>query len=176
MRHMRCKTNIVKLIYCAVFALIFSFFIEMNNTAFADDDIDVIINGEQIYFDVQPCIMEGRTMVPMRKIFEELGSTVEWVPDANLIIATKDTNIIAMEIGVNTISITDIKDGQTIEVNLDVPPVIIEDRTLVPLRAVAEVFGYEVIWDDESRTVIINSGNNLQVDGIGIENDTGNNV
>ena len=159
MRHMYCKIDIAKFIYCVVFALLLSFFLGMNNTAFADDDIDVIIDGEHIYFDVQPCIMEDRTMVPMRKIFEELGSTVEWVSDANLIIATKDINIIAMEIGVNTISITDIKDGQTIEVNLDVPPVIIEDRTLVPLRAVAEVFGYEVIWDDESHTVIINSGN-----------------
>lgn len=125
--------------------------------SFADSGVNVIINGNKTEFDVPPKIINNRTMVPMRKIFETLGANVEWVSEAQLIIATKGIKIIAMEIGQNSFSITDITTGVTETVELDVPPQIVDSRTLVPVRAISEALDMNVGWEAETQTVIINN-------------------
>jgi len=111
--------------------------------------IKVLLNGTEIAFDQPPIIEEGRTLVPMRAIFEAMGATVDWNGDTRTVTGTKDDIVVMMQIGNNVIT----KNGQ--EIMLDVPPQIVNDRTLVPVRAVAESFNAQVDWNGETRTVII---------------------
>ncbi len=111
--------------------------------------VKVLLNGKEVEFDVHPQIINDRTMVPMRAIFEELGATVEWDGETQTVTSVKDETVINLTIGVPAIII----DG--VEKALDVAPVIIDGRTLVPVRAVSEAFKLSVDWDGEIKTVII---------------------
>ena len=124
--------------------------------AFPERVVTVTINGEVIGFDEPARLINERTMVPMRKIYESLGATVQWVDEAQLIIATFKTSIIAMEIGKKSFDITELLTGETKIVELDVPPQVVGvGTTLVPVRAISEALGKKVDWDDKTSTVII---------------------
>lgn len=115
--------------------------------------IAVIVNGNKIEFDVEPQIIDGRTMVPVRGIFEALNAVVDWDGSTQTVIAKKDNTII--KITINELSFkknNELKD-------LDVPAQIINGRTLVPVRAIGESFDCTVDWDGSGVTkkVIINS-------------------
>ena len=126
-----------------------------------DDSIKVTLNGEYIAFaDQQPVIIDGRTLVPLRGVMETMGKHVEW---------NGETRGIAVSDGLTTVKLTVDSDTMYVEkadsvtgqltdnetVFLDVPPTIINDRTCLPIRAVAESFGASVDWDDNTRTVVI---------------------
>lgn len=116
---------------------------------YADDGITVTLNGDKIEFDVQPQLINDRTMVPLRKIFEAMGAYVDWYGDTQTVVATKDDKVITAKIDDTKLYIND-------EVKiLDVPPMIIDGRTLVPARFVAESFGANVDWDGATQTVVI---------------------
>lgn len=136
-----------------VFVLISSF-----QSVYAREDLTVTINGYKVQFDVPPQIINGRTMVPMRKIFEALGANVDWVAEKNLVIATYKTSIITMPIGENSFSVTDVLTNETLMVELDVAPMITDGRTLVPVRAVSEALEKKVNWNGDTRTVSITDG------------------
>jgi len=142
------------------FSLLISVLILLSGfSVFAEQDVTVIIDNKKIEFDVPPTIIEGRTLVPMRKIFEELGAKVNWVESAQAIISTYKSSVIAMEIGKNSMSVTELLTGETKEVALDVPSQLIDSRTLVPVRAISEALGKTVGWDDATWTVTITSEN-----------------
>ncbi len=123
-----------------------------SSAAFAEaKDVTVTLDGKDIVFDVAPQIMEDRTMVPLRAIFEALGVTVEWDEPTRTITSFKDDTIVIMQIDNNIL----FKGEEKIE--LDVAPVIVNDRTLVPLRAVSESFGLNVEWNEETYAVTITS-------------------
>lgn len=117
----------------------------------ANDVISVILDGEPLEFDIQPQIINGRTMVPMRKIFEDLGATVEWENSTQKITAKKQDKIVVMQINSNVLSV----DGNII--TLDVPPQLVGGRTLVPVRAVAESFDIHVLWDEIYNNVVLST-------------------
>lgn len=112
-------------------------------------DIKVLLNGEQLYFDQPPIIKEDRTLVPLRAIFEALGANVDWNQDTQTVTANKDEINISMTIGSNTMQ----KNNSSI--TLDVSAQIVNDRTLVPARAIAEAFGCNVEWNGDEQTVTI---------------------
>ena len=124
----------------------------LSMPVFADDVITVLVNGEQVTFtDVAPYIEEGRTLVPMRTIFETLGAVVEWDGETKTIISYDP---------VSNVSITMQADSKTMFINeepveLDVPATIVGDRTVVPLRAIAEGMNSNVGWDQDTKTVTI---------------------
>lgn len=119
------------------------------------EGITVMLDSEPVSFDVEPIICEERVLVPMRKIFNELGAEVEWLAETKTIIATRGSEIIAMQVGSDVLICKDIKDDTTDIFQLDLPPQIIDGRTLVPLRAVSEALHCEVFWNDEAKTVYI---------------------
>ena len=123
-----------------------------NNT---QQDISVEINGQKIDFDVPPQIINDRTMVPMRKIFETLGAKVEWLGETRQILAVKGENAIVMQIDAPVILKNSFRDGNEERIELDVAPVIIDARTLVPVRAVSESLNATVQWSGDTRTVSI---------------------
>ena len=118
-------------------------------TALAEDDIKVYLNHDEVTFAQTPILQDGRTLVPMRAIFENLGAVVEWEGASETIKATKDSDVIIIVVGSDKAYVN----GETKE--LDVPANIINDRTLVPLRFVSEALNYSVDWNGETRSVHI---------------------
>ena len=126
----------------------------------APQTIKVQLNGEMINFTdsagntVNPQIINDRTMVPMRKIFEELGSTVDWEEETQKVTAKKDGIEIGLQIENEKATIKN-ESGEITEITLDSVPVVVDDRTLVPVRFIAESLHKKVDWDAQNRTVII---------------------
>ena len=120
---------------------------------FAENDISVILNGNAIGFDVPPQIINERTMVPLRAIFEALGASVDWNGDTRTVTSEKDGTTISLTIDSSTMYVN----GNAVA--LDSPGCIIDGRTLVPVRAISEAYGTEVGWDGNTRTVSIKSNN-----------------
>lgn len=118
-----------------------------------DNDIKVMLNGEYIDFDVKPQMINDRTMVPFRAIFEAMGAKVEWNNELRQAIGEKDGKKVSMIIDSNEIVIS--KNGKEETIQIDQPPVIVDGRTLVPTRFVAQAFDKIVAWDDSEKTVII---------------------
>lgn len=112
-------------------------------------DIKVLLDGRKLSFEVQPQIIGDRTMVPLRTIFEELGADVDWNGEKQTVTAKTDDTEIVMTIGSRIMTVN------SRIITLDVPPQIVDDFTLVPVRAVSESFGADVDWDQDSYTVII---------------------
>lgn len=122
----------------------------------ANPEITVTLDGKILDFDVPPQIINDRTMVPVRKIFEKLNMTVEWNEDEQAVYAYKLGVFLKLPINSNTIY------RNMVEQVTDVPAQIVYDRTLVPLRAVSELVGSDVIWDEKTNTVYINTTDNIQ--------------
>lgn len=113
------------------------------------DDIKVTLNGNAITFDQPPVIKDDRTLVPVRAIFEALGAEVRWDGDTQTVLSQKGATLVQLKIGSNIMTVN----GR--DIALDVPAQIINDRTLVPVRAIAEAYGCSVDWDGATKTVII---------------------
>lgn len=128
--------------------------LSVSSVVYADNDITVKLDGKTLEFDVQPQLIGGRTMVPLRVIFESLGAVVEWDNDTSTVIAYNEFYFVKATIGNNTM----IVNGK--EKQMDVPPMTVNDRTLVPARFVAEAFNCNVEWDGNTKTVYITSGYN----------------
>ncbi len=120
--------------------------------AMAADEVSVYLFGEKLSFDVPAQIINGRTMVPMRKIFEELGATVDWDNDTRTVTSVREDKTIILTIDSYTMHVN----GEA--VTLDTAPCIIDGRTLVPARAVSESFDLKVDWDGTTRSVLITDG------------------
>lgn len=121
-----------------------------------DDEITVIIDNEKVEFDVKPMLINDRTMVPMRAIFEKLGAFVQWDDETQTAFGTDGNILIAFQID-NTLMSKSRINGQNETITLDVPAQLINDRTLVPIRAISEAFECKVDWIDETQTVVITS-------------------
>lgn len=115
--------------------------------------IKATIDGEPVQFrDVHPMMMNGRVMVPLRGIFEEMGATVRWDPMTRNVTAEVPGSTVRLSIGNRQAWV----DGS--EVSLDAPPTIVRGRTMVPLRFISESLGNEVYWAESTRTVEIATG------------------
>lgn len=114
--------------------------------------IRVLVDGSPVLFDQPPVSIGGRVLVPLRGVFERLGAFVQWDPRTNSVTATRGSTNVQLQIG----STRAFVNGRVVV--LDVPPMIIQGRTLVPLRFVSEAMGARVDWDAATRTVFITSG------------------
>ncbi len=120
-----------------------------TTTTPVNDGIKVTLNGKPIEFDQQPIIENDRTLVPFRKIFEAMEADVSWDDATQTVTAKKGDIVITLQIGNNIM----MKNGQ--QITLDVPAKLVNDRTLVPVRAIVEGLGAKVDWDGATQTVII---------------------
>src|SRR5579859_7052548 len=112
--------------------------------------ITVTLNGQPIQFAAaQPQMVNGRVLVPMRGIFEQLGASVHWTAATETVNATKGRTSVQLQIG----SPTAILNSR--QITLDVPPQLIADTTMVPLRFVSEALGADVNWVSAQNTVAI---------------------
>ncbi len=113
-------------------------------------EVTVIVRGETVHFDQKPVIIDGRTLVPVRYVVEKLGYNVEW--DANTqTVYIKNSNTENVNIQDNNLKV--VVNNELVQ--FDVEPVIINGRTLIPIRAVTEKIGCTVDWDGELQVVYI---------------------
>ena len=115
-------------------------------------EITVMLNGQRLEFDVNPIIINGRTMVPFRIIGESIGTEVGWNGETKTVFGSKGSTHIRLTLESDIAYINERK------INLDVPAMIRQGRTLVPLRFFSEAFGADVDWNSERRTVYISTG------------------
>lgn len=109
-------------------------------------------NGKRVSFHSygqNPELLNGRTLVPLRSIFEAMGADVTWDNATNTAVAKRGKVEVKITIGASEIY----KNGKV--VTIDVPAQLMNDRTMVPTRVIAESFGALVEWNDSGRTVLI---------------------
>lgn len=111
--------------------------------------ISIIIDGVRLSTDQAPVMVNGRTMVPLRAIFEAFNATIKWNQKAQTVTATKDDTTIMLKIGSKTATINNKA------VTLDVPGLNLKGRTMVPTRFVSEALGHEVGWNPKTQVVTI---------------------
>jgi len=111
----------------------------------------VQLNGRFIASDVPPQVINGRTMLPLRAIFEAMGASVQWNGATQTVTATKGDTVVVMTIGNTSPTVN----GKV--VSIDQPACIVRGRTLAPLRFVAEAFGGNVEWNGATRIAKITS-------------------
>lgn len=120
-------------------------------------EVTVKVNNFVVESPVPAQIVNNRTMLPMRSIFERIGAKVTWMESEKIIFATKGTSLITMQIDNSIMSVQRIENDEVIKIELDTPPFIVNGSTLVPVRAVAESLGYSVKWDPQTYTVDIST-------------------
>ena len=127
-------------------------------------DVNIVIDGEELNLDVAPQIIDGRVMVPIRGVLENLGALVKWDDETQTVSARKSSKTVSLEIGSNDITLdkgetNDDESAKTETIQTDVAAQLVSDRTLVPLRVISEAMGYSVDWNDETYTVSISTDN-----------------
>ncbi len=165
--------KLIALMLCLIFTC--------SLTAIADNtEITVIVNGNKVESDVPATIVDGRTLLPVRAIFEALGMVVSWNSETRTargegydytVMMTIDSPVVKFYLA------TDVEEGTEadLEIPADVPPMIIDGRTLVPVRALAEALESTVEWDDAAKTVTIEKmlyANRTEDDGYMIDGNT----
>ena len=164
------KRNVKKITVSLIAAMIlFTFCTVPNTMAASTSPITVVVDGKELDFDTEPIIANDRTLVPMRYIFNALGAEVYWDESDQTILAQKDDTTITIKIGNNIFY----KNGEAID--FDVPAHLINGRTLIPVRAVAQALDSRVEWDGDLRLVSIDSNPNaVPLNGIKIFNENDN--
>jgi hypothetical protein len=127
--------------------------------------VAVVVNGNRMQFDQPPIEQAGRVFVPLRGIFEQLGASV--VYQNGTINATGNGRNISLQIGSTNATVN----GQT--QILDSPPFVQGNRTLVPLRFVAQALGANVDWNNSTSTVYIHGAGDGNFQGGGPPNRPG---
>ena len=137
--------------FLALLVLVVGFAVATQaQTTYATDGISVTINGERVAFDnQQPVLVDGRTLVPVRGVFEALGFEVDWISATQTV--TLDRSDFAVRITIGSDAFTTNGTNHT----LDVPAQTISGSTMLPIRAVLESVGYHLDWDGASQTVLI---------------------
>lgn len=114
--------------------------------------VDIIVDGSKINFpDQRPFIdnKTGRTYVPVRFVAEALGAKVNWIADTQTAVIEKEGKTIKIRVGSNSPTVNNDF------IIIDAPAMLVDSRTVVPLRFVSEVLGASVEWDGALRSVII---------------------
>ena len=113
--------------------------------------IDLYVDRNKLEPDSPPVIVNDRTLVPLRTIFEALGAEVSWEGETRTATAVKDWIHVIITIDSPTAYVN----GEANE--LDVPAQIIEGRTMVPIRFVSEALNAKVTWVPEKQSVYVNT-------------------
>lgn len=110
-------------------------------------EVQVMFDGAPVQFEVPPLVRQGRTFVPVRFVLERIGAQLEWNGESRQV----TINLGGRKVGLTIDSRVVVVEGQAREI--DVAPFIYRDRTMVPLRFVAETFDFHVHYNDQTRTV-----------------------
>lgn len=117
-----------------------------------NDVVTVSVDNTAVVFEDQtPIIIEGHTLVPARAVFEQAGAKVDWDQPTQTATITKDNYVVTVTYQSNIMY----KNGQPIE--LEQPADIINNRTMLPLRAISEAMDFAVTWDGHHSLILIST-------------------
>lgn len=140
---------------CPIIILVFCISL-IKIPVMASAEIKVLVNNCEVEFkDQQPVVVDGRTLIPVRGVFEAMQLKVEWNEQKQTVWIGVDSALyLELQIGSNVYT------GKLgllnkVEETLDVPPQIINGRTMFPIRAIVEKFGGIVDWEERNKTVSI---------------------
>lgn len=136
-----------RIIKCIGIFLILSMLLANVNAS----EISLYVEDVKLELNNKPVIFNGNTLVPVRAIFENLGATVEWNSVTKTVTGRTEDKIVILVIDEKTATVN----GSSVE--LAVPAKIINGSTYVPVRFVAESLGAEVNWDNNLKSVLVNS-------------------
>lgn len=133
----------------------------LSTVSFAKDEpIKIFVKKRIIPSDQAPIIKNSRVLVPLRVIAEQLGADVSYDSGEKRVNINKDEISMTLVIGDDTIWYSDKEKSGPVAI--DVPAMIKNGRTMVPLRAVAELFDMNVKWDERKRAVYIDNNTENQ--------------
>jgi len=138
-----------KILSILVLAVMVLTVLDLSAAPASANTISIVLNGRPLVADVAPVIRNGRTLVPFRAIFEALGAEVSWDEATSTVAGYRGRQAIVLVIGNRTAWV----DGPS--VTLDVAPQIINGRTMVPVRFIAESMGAQVEWVAAANRVAI---------------------
>lgn len=143
--------------FISLFVLLFC----IKSICMASSDISVEVDETKIVFDQDPVIDNGRTLIPLRGVFDKLNCSVEWNGAEKKVTIKKGNDNVTLKIGENTVY-----KNASIAAKIDVPAKIINGRTMIPVRGVFELFDNYVLWKQDTRTVQIygSYGNSVDID------------
>jgi hypothetical protein len=122
------------------------------NTCYGElSSYKIFINEKELISSIQPINVKGRIMVPIRNILEFIDADIKWIHDKKMITITKDHNSIDLRINTPFCSVN----GKSL--NMDVPALIKNGRTYVPIRFLAESLEMDVNWDESINAVLIST-------------------
>ena len=116
-----------------------------------DYPVAFTVDGAVVQPDVPPVIVKERTLVPARAVFEKMGASVSWDEDARMVEVAMGTSKTILTID------SDIAFVNGSPVTMEVPALIIGDRTMIPVRFVGESLACGVDWEPLTRTVMLTS-------------------
>jgi copper amine oxidase domain protein len=151
-----------KLLRLSAFTL---FGIAMANSVFA---IDIYYKDKLVPTDTSPVIEDGRTLVPISSIAKSMNADVNWDSATKTATIVKDSIKIEMVLGTKDVSIS--KEGKKSQLVLDVAAKSLNGRTMVPVRAVSEIFGSKVVWDKDTESILIDSSSPKKTETTSLKN------
>lgn len=153
------------IIICGAFMSVVSYNKSDNNAVYASDDKKVIImqignskitvDDKEEEIDTVPVVVSGRTLVPIRAVVEAMGGSADWNNDLKEAVLTCNDNVIKLVIDSTEAFLNNEKKV------MDTAPAVINGRTMIPLRFVAEGFKFNVDWNAESQTITITNDTSL---------------
>lgn len=126
----------------------------MAPAVMATDNVGLVIDGERIDTSLPPVIKNNRTLVPVRLVSEKMGAVVDWNAENKTVHIVKGNRSVVLRIDNRLIDYTEDETSFSL---CDVPPQIMDSRTFVPLRLVSNALGVTINWDQDSRTVYVDS-------------------
>lgn len=132
-------------------------FMLVSYSVIASAAINITVDNKPIVGDTEPKNIDGRVLLPVRTVFEAIGAKVSWNADEKKITAVKGDRTVEMYIDKNYYYVN----GKTNV--MDSVPLIIDGRTYVPVRYVAQAFGLKTDWDEKNKTVIVTSEKNKEI-------------
>lgn len=127
---------------------------EQINEAINQTKLKIIINSKLVNMSQSPFILDGITYVPIREICQQLGANVNWDDEFSHVEITKGNTHLSFKIGDNNCILNN--------VNTYMPQsIIVNDKVMVSLRFLSEVFNFNVLWNDNLKLAVISSDNNV---------------
>lgn len=136
----------------------------------AEIEPQISVNGRDLLFrqDQPPVIINDRLYVPVRRVLEEMGAGVEWNGETKTVTVSSYDNIEKLFLTIDSKEIahytyTSVLNADKEVITSDVAPVIVGERTMLPIRVIAETLGSDVVWDGDtySTAIITKQAKNL---------------
>jgi len=112
-------------------------------------DIITYLDGRPIMFEVEPILVEGTTLVPIRDFFTALGGDVQWNPDAATVTATYFEMKVSVQVGSRMAYINDVP------LLMPVPAQLVDGHTMIPIRFITDQLGFSLYWDEENWAIFV---------------------